>query len=97
MARSGIDLSTAIPGDFSFVEIRRVETHLLRDCIDERVDANLDRFSKTSLAEWTTHAVVHFTEHAIRQLRLNAARVLSERRLRRCGEDEQQTIAAGYL
>lgn len=90
-------MRAAVRGDLSFLEVGNVEAHLLRDCVSECVNANLDRFCKASLAEWTIHAVIHFTQHALRQIRLDTARVLSERRFRRCGDDEQQALAAAGL
>jgi len=95
LGRGRVDLRASVRGDLTFVEVGCVEAHLLRNCVDERVDPNFDCFRKASLAEWTTHAVIHFTQHAIRQIRLHPARVLGERRLRRRGDNEQQALAAG--
>jgi len=97
LRRRRVDLRASVCRERSLIDISRVEAHLLRDSVDERIDPHLDRFRKASFAEWTTHAVIHFTQHAVRQIRLDSARVLSERGLRRCGDDEQQALAAAGL
>jgi len=79
------------------LEIGRIETNLLRDGIDEHVDAGLHGFRKAAFTQWTTHPVSHLAEDAVGQLSLDRTRVLCERTLRGGGDNQQQALAARRL
>ena len=80
---SGKDGFQAVRSKYRFLEIGRIETDLLCDRVDERVDASLGSFRKAAFAQWATHSVSHLAQDAIRQVRLDCARVLREGGFRR--------------
>ena len=83
--------------DWRRFKLRNLETNFLRQCICKHVDAAVDRFSETTVAEWSSHAITHLADDAFGQTRLHRAADLRERRFRRDRNNEQHALGPTCL